>query len=131
MAILFVYDRDNSHKDAHVEATGSWKRGMVVECFEDDKPCVKNPQPPFILVRVPGLSKAEAEAKYMQPEVDEKAKLEPGESPPILRRRRYALDLAAVEAKAGKAVDEVRSVSLTTQKLAECERDLAAKEKRA
>lgn len=37
MAILLIIDQDRTHKDPVKDARGCWKRGMVVQVFEDDQ----------------------------------------------------------------------------------------------
>ena len=38
MAKLLVYDKDNFHADPDKEYRGSYKKGYIVEVFEDSKP---------------------------------------------------------------------------------------------
>ena len=123
MAILLIYDRDNTHKNPEKAARGCYKRGMVVQVFEDGTPCVKEPLPPFVIVNVPGVSKADAEAKYMAAET----KLVTVEKEPVtetVRRRSMALDLAKVSLATASSVDTKRLVTLTTAALPTCEKSL-------
>lgn len=132
MAILLVMDEDRTHNDPAKDARGCWKRGYVVECFEDDRRCVEKPAPPFIIVRVPGLSKAEAEAKYMAPVVEKRivdvgGKMEARDV--MLCRRAVVLDLEAVSTQAKKPVETARAVSLDVAKLVTCERSVVRERK--
>jgi len=69
MAIFLIKDRDATNPDPVKDQRGSYKRGNIVEVFEDDTPCVIPPAPPFMIVKVTGLTKAQAE-KYTQPETE-------------------------------------------------------------
>lgn len=123
MAILLIIDRDNTHPDPVKDARGCWKRGMVVQVFEDGTPCVKEPKPPFVIVHVPGVSKADAEAKYMAAET----KTTDGEKEPVIetvRRRPTALDLAKVSLATAASVDTKRIATLTAAALTTCEKSL-------
>ena len=127
MALLLVYDRDNTHPDKEKDARGCYKRGMVVQCFEDGTPCVEKPNPPWIIVHVPGLSQKDAEEKYMRPEtklVEVQEEKETRLVEETVRRRSMALDLAAVSTKVKKEVDTARVVTLEAEKLPVCEKSL-------
>ena len=62
MAIFLIKDRDATHADPAKDRL-CYKRGDVVEVFEDTKPLVLPPQPPFVIVKIAGVTKAQAE-KY-------------------------------------------------------------------
>jgi len=64
MAILMIFDKDNIHADPEKEYRGCWKKGYVVEVFEDGKPYVNPPTAPFVILEVTGVTKAQAE-QYM------------------------------------------------------------------
>jgi hypothetical protein len=64
MALLLIYDKDNQHGDPEKEYRGCWKKGYVVEVFEDDKPYVNPPAEPFVILEVTGVTKVQAE-QYM------------------------------------------------------------------
>ncbi len=123
MAILLTIDEDHHHKDPEKDARGCYKRGMVVQVFEDGTPCVKEPLPPFVIVNVPGMSKADAEAKYMAAETKT---VEVGKEPveETVRRRSTALDLTAVSVSAKEPIDEKRVVTLDAKALPVCEKSL-------
>ena len=129
MAILLIYDRDNTHKNPEKAARGCYKRGMVVQVFEDGTPCVKEPLPPFVIVNVPGVSKADAEAKYMAAETKTvEVDKEPVEE--TVRRRSTALDLTAVSVSVKESVGEKRVVTLDAKALPVCEKSLVEAVKR-
>lgn len=67
MAIFLIKDRDATHPDIAKDLRGCYKRGDIVEVFKDDKPCVLPPAPPFWIVKVSGLTKAQA-LRFMAPE---------------------------------------------------------------
>ena len=129
MAILLIIDEDHHHKDPEKDARGCYKRGMVVQVFEDGTPCVDKPNPPFVIVNVPGVSKADAEAKYMAyptrdewQSVDEMGDMECVKVP--TQRRSTALDLTAVSVSVKEAVDVARVVTLDAKALPVCEKSL-------
>jgi len=59
-----IYDKDNLHADPEKEYRGCYKKGYVVEVFEDDKPYVNPPAHPFVILQVTGVTKAQVE-NYM------------------------------------------------------------------
>lgn len=65
MAKLLVFDRDNTHSDPEKEYRGCYKKGYVVETFEDTKPYVNPPQPPFLILQITDKTKAEVD-EYMR-----------------------------------------------------------------
>ena len=48
---------------------GCYKRGHIVEIFEDDTPCVIPSAPPFVIIKALGITKAQAD-KYTQSETE-------------------------------------------------------------
>jgi len=64
MAKLLVYDKDNFHADPDKEYRGCYKKGYIVEVFEDSKPHVNPPQPPFLILQLTDRTKAQVES-YM------------------------------------------------------------------
>jgi hypothetical protein len=64
MAILLIKDRDATHADPVKDARGCYKRGDVVQVFEDDRVLQLPPAPPFVIVKITGVTKAQAEAFY-------------------------------------------------------------------
>ena len=91
MAILLIKDSDAVHADPVKDLRGCYKRGDVVQVFEDGTQCVIPPAPPFYIVELTGLSKLQAE-KYVQSDVD---RTDP-ENPITLRRRRFGLVIADI-----------------------------------
>ncbi len=73
MALFLIYGKDNTHSDPLKEVSGCYKMGDIVEVLDDSKhdgDLVKNPiAPPFYLVRITGVTKAQAE-KYMAPHIE-------------------------------------------------------------
>jgi hypothetical protein len=111
MAILMVYDRDNKHVDPEKDARGCYKRGYVVEVFEDDKKLVEPPAPPFLFIKVPGVSKADAEAKYMIPEHEEiTASKGEGITVNVTRRRAVKIDLDLMDKADSDALAKSRVI---------------------
>lgn len=95
MALLLIYDKNNTHPDPIKDQRGSYKRGDIVQIFEDSTPCVLPPAPPFVIIKVSGITKAQAE-KYIQPEMGiidvPISELAPdGKQTGIVRRRAFRL----------------------------------------
>lgn len=93
MAIFLIKDRDATHHDPAKEQRGCYKRGDVVEVYADDKPLVVPPAPPFYLMRVGGISKAQGDV-YIEPETS--GVLDADGVPVMTRRRRYSVNLTAL-----------------------------------
>ncbi len=55
MVIALIYDRNNTHPDLLKDMRGSYKRGYIVELFEDGTSCVNNPASPFVILKVPDI----------------------------------------------------------------------------
>ena len=87
MAILLVHDEDNTNPDPIKSERGCYKRGYVVAVYEDGTPCVIPPQPPFLILKVKGLTKIDAE-KYVQPET---ALASDGKQELRIRRRAFRI----------------------------------------
>jgi hypothetical protein len=91
MALFLLYDRDNHHPNPIKDARGCYKRGMIVEVLDDSKhdgDLVKNPiMPPWILVRVTGVTKQQA-LKYMHPRLSE-IDVDTAGNPLVIGRRLY------------------------------------------
>jgi len=89
-----VYDKDNTHADPEKDASGCYKRGDIVEVLDDSKhdgDLVKNPiMPPWILVRVNGVTKEQA-LKYMEPYIDPATV--GTENSVTLRRRKFNVEV--------------------------------------
>lgn len=86
MAELLIKAVDATHPDAEKDARGCYKRGDIFAVYPDGT-CREAPAPgsPFVLLRCATLDFAEAKSERLD---------EPG----ILRRRRFAIDLAALPA---------------------------------
>ena len=69
MCQLLVMAINKTHIDPFKDATGCYKRGDIVEVFEDGR--LQTPQlgSPFVLINVTGVTKAQAD-KYMEPRWD-------------------------------------------------------------
>ena len=89
MAIFLIRDSDRLHADPVKDARGCHKRGDIVAVFDDTETVVDRPAPPFLVVQVTGVTKAQAE-KYLDPEMD------PVDPTVTIRRRKYGLALDAL-----------------------------------
>jgi len=110
MALLLIYDRNNTHADPVKELAGCWKRGDIVEVMDDSVvDGVANPiMPPFILVHVQDVTRAQA-LKYMDAQRDQ--------SGAIMRRRLYRVLVDATPQQIRNAIGADRYVSVTWPQL--------------
>ena len=60
MADILIKATDSTHSDPVKDERGCYKRGDIVEAFEDGKMQTPPVGSPFVLVRVIGLTKAQA-----------------------------------------------------------------------
>lgn len=115
MAILVLIDRDATNADPVKDARGCYKRGDIVAVHEDsahDGDIVRNPvQAPWVLIKVAGITKAQAE-RVLEPDTERdeadarrltrrKFRLNPADLPAgvrqtIARDRYYETTLAQV-----------------------------------
>lgn len=99
MALFLIYGKNNTHSDPLKDARGCYKMGDIVEVLDDSKhdgDLVANPiAPPFYLVRITGVTKAQAE-KYMAPYIDPATV--GTDSPVTLRRRLHNVEVASIPA---------------------------------
>lgn len=115
MAILVLIDRDATNADPVKDARGCYKRGDIVAVHEDsahDGDIVRNPvQAPWVLIKVAGITKAQAE-RVLEPDMERdeadartitrrKFRLNPADLPAgvrqtIARDRYYETTLAQV-----------------------------------
>ncbi|MCR4301934.1 MAG: hypothetical protein NUV51_10015 [Sulfuricaulis sp.] len=97
MALFLIYGKNNTHADPIKDARGCYKIGDIVEVLDDSKhdgDIIKNPiAPPFYLVRITGVTKAQAE-KYMAPYIDPATV--GTENPVTLRRRQFNVEVASI-----------------------------------
>lgn len=91
MADFLIMAINKTNPDLIKDARGCYKRGDIVEVFGHGKLQVPHVGSPFVLVRVSGVTKAQAD-KYMVPE--EETLIGPKLIPEIyvVRRRRYHID---------------------------------------
>lgn len=94
MALLLVMAVNKSHSDPLKDQRGCYKRGDIVDVYEDDKhdgDLVRNPiTPPFVLIRVNGVTADQVRA-YTEPEVTERIDPERGFIRETVRRRLFRL----------------------------------------
>lgn len=108
MAILMLYDRDNTHPDPAKDARGCWKRGYIVQVFSDDQKLVIPPAEPFLFIKVTGAPVDDYESWGTEPEYDETAKVDEMGALPVTRRRAYMLDLDVLPQEAQEALKSKR-----------------------
>lgn len=93
MAILMVCDRDKTNADPVKDVRGCWKRGYIVQVFEDTQKLIIPPAEPFLFVKIPGAPVDDFESWATDPEIDTTAVVKDNEPYPVVRRRAYMLDL--------------------------------------
>ncbi len=86
MAEFLIKAVDASHPDSAKDARGCYKRGDIVEVYEDGI-CTRQPAAgsKMVIVKVPGFSKEQA-MKYMEPHIEIQ-----GDVTVTMRRRRFRL----------------------------------------
>jgi len=114
MALFLVYGKNNTHSDPEKQARGCYSIGDIVEVLDDSKhdgDLVKNPiAPPFYLVRITGVTKAQAD-KYMAPYIDPATV--GTENPVTLRRRQFNVEVASIPAAIRNKLMADRYVSVS------------------
>ena len=89
MAIFLIMDRNKVNiQDSVKDTRGCYKLGDIVEVFDDTTPCILPPAEPFYIIKVTGLSKADA-LKYTESEYDI---TDPSKPVPV-RRRLYSIPI--------------------------------------
>src|SRR5574343_841795 len=73
MAIFLIKDSDMVNPNPEKDKC-CYKKGDIVEIFDDSKPCVIPPAPPFWIVKITGLSKGSAQ-KYITSQYDSNDKM--------------------------------------------------------
>lgn len=111
MAELLIKAVDATHADPVKDERGCYKRGDVVEVYEDGR-CSEpvSPNSPFYILKIPGLA-ADEMRKYMQGETDQTG--EP------LRRRAFKFDLDALPAPIKGQLGQDKEFALANLKAAE------------
>lgn len=66
MAILMLFDHDKTFADPNVDYLSAPKRGHIIEVYEDSKPFVNPPSPPWLILKVSNVTKAQV-AHYVEP----------------------------------------------------------------
>jgi hypothetical protein len=64
MAIFLIYDHNNTNPDPVKDQRGCYKRGDIVDVFEDSKRVTIPVQPPFAVIKVAGPTREQA-LKYI------------------------------------------------------------------
>jgi hypothetical protein len=114
MALFLIYGKNNTHADPAKDARGCYKIGDIVEVLDDSKhdgDLVKNPiAPPFYLVRITGVTKAQVE-KYMAPYIDPATV--GTERPVTLRRRLHNVEVASIPLAVRQKLQADRYIEFT------------------
>jgi len=102
MALFLLLDHDNTNPNPIKDERGCYKRGMIVEVYDDsrhDGDLVRNPvMPPWVLIRVTGVTKEQA-LKYMQPRYDTTGLINDNDgNPAVVGRRLYRVLLDTLPA---------------------------------
>jgi hypothetical protein len=116
MALFLIYDRNNTHVDPVKEARGCYKLGDIVEVHDDsahDGDIAINPiMPPFYLVRITGVTKAQTE-KYMTEYRDPATEGIPGVPLVTLRRRKFCIEVDNIPAGVKATLQADRYIEFT------------------
>lgn len=108
MAIFLVMDRDKVNLSDSVKSErGCYKLGDIVEVFDDDKPCVIPPAEPFYIIKISGLSKADA-LKFIEPVMDETFT----DAPVMVKRRKYQVPIDDLPVKVKEALKDKRYIEI-------------------
>lgn len=114
MALFLIMAENHTHADLLKEARGCYKRGDIVEVLDDSKhdgDLVKNPiMPPWILVRITGVTKAQA-LKYMAPYIDPATV--GTENPVTLRRRQFNVEVDLTSTQVRNKIGKDRYIELS------------------
>ena len=114
MAEMLVFTEDRYSGDIYMDVL-RYHRGSVVTIQEDGWPWSKSEQqPPFVVVRVPGVP-VEKLAAFIAPDVGF-GEPEASKRDRTLRRRAFALDLDAIDAKAVQTETGVQAARLAPPK---------------
>lgn len=100
MCTLLVFAAaSNTHADSTKDQRGCWKRGMIVEIYEDGR-CTEAPSSnsKMVFVHIPGVSKAQAEKYLEQTET---------------RRRTFILDWSTLPTVAKNTLQNTRELTVT------------------
>jgi len=99
MALFLIMGVNHTHSDPEKQARGCYGIGDIVEVLDDSKhngDLVANPiAAPFYLVRITGVTKAQAE-KYMAPHIDPATVGVEGVQPVTLRRRLHNVEVSSI-----------------------------------
>jgi len=107
MIDILIMGIDKTHKDP-IKDRGCYKRGDIVEVFEGGKMQTPPVNSPFLLVRVNGVTKAQAD-KYIVAHIDVDEK--------ILKRRLYNIDFSLLPLKAKTILQTKREITVTASQL--------------
>lgn len=115
MAEFLIKKIDAVHKDPIKDKSGCYKRGDVVQVYEDGE-CKEPPSPnsKMYIVKVPGMTKKEAE-KYTESEIRNDGLDKEGH--PILtviQRRKHHLDFSILTSKVVSDLETKREATITT-----------------
>ena len=112
MAILMVYDRDNKHEDPDKDQRGCYKRGYIVQVFEDTQKLELPPKEPFLFIKVKGVPTSDFETRATSQEtISEEIENEEKEIeivPTTIRRREYKFDFETLPKEAIDALNKNR-----------------------
>lgn len=109
MAEFLIKAVDATHPDPIKDVSGCYKRSDIVEVFEDGR--IQNPYPnsPFVLIRVSGITKKQAD-KYMGPVIN-------GVTGNVIRRRKYRIRIDDIPNVIKQALKANRYVDVTFEQI--------------
>lgn len=113
MATLQIIKSDRSHSDPTKDRRGSWKRGMILDVYEDGV-CSAPPSPnsPTVFVHIPGVAAATIK-DLIEPEREDdgEGKLS------IKTRREFLIDWDSLPSNVKTALRDDREITVPALKL--------------
>ena len=126
MALFLIKATNQTHTDPVKDQRGCYKRGDIVQVLDDsahDGDILTNPiMPPFVLVRIVGLSLEKA-MKYMEEDAETNIDLDSREIKVVTTRRRWKLRLDDVPLAIKNQLINSRYIEVTTRKIRNYIRD--------
>lgn len=110
MAEFLIKAVDATHKDPVKDQRGCYKRGDVVQVYEDGE-CREKPSPNsrMVIIKIPGVPKAEFE-KYTEPEIS-------GVTGDIVRRRKFRLRVSDFPADMLQTLKNDKTATISTSQI--------------
>ena len=126
MTLFLIKATNHTHPDPVKDQRGCYKRGDIVQVLDDsahDGDILTNPiMPPFVLVRIVGLSLEKA-MKYMEEDAETSIDSDSREIKVVTTRRRWKLRLDDVPLAIKNQLINSRYIEVTTRQIRNYIRD--------